>query len=94
MIEQLACLAIVGWALYRVQHMLPSAPLVDKLGVSMLGGAAVWYLAEVYAFGAPVDAPKVMLIAVALWVLPPSLRCWFAKVDVPVPLRILLGMRK
>lgn len=94
MIEQLACYVLIGWAVLRVQHMLPCAPLVDKIGIAALGAAPAWYLAELYTLGAPHDAPRVMLVAVAVWALPPSLRCWFAKLDVPVPLRALIGMRK
>ena len=94
MIEQIACYVMIAWSVYRVQHMLPNAAMIDKIGVSTLGGAAVWYLAELYTFGAVHDAPRVMLFAVTVWVLPPSLRCWLEKVNVPVPFRILLGMRK
>lgn len=94
MIEQIACYVLIGWAVLRVQHMLPCAPLVDKIGLAALGAAPAWYLAELYTLGQPHYAGKVMLIAVALWVLPPSLRCWFTKIDVPAPIRLLIGMRK
>jgi hypothetical protein len=94
MTEQLVCYLLIAWAMARARHMLPDSPLVDKLGISILGGAAVLWLAETYIYGATHVAGKVMLIGVALWVLPPSLRCWFAKVHVPVPIRLLLRMRK
>lgn len=90
-LEHMLCIVVLVWSVIRAGHMRPCAPLLDKTAIAVLGGAAAAYLAELHMYGAPHLAPKLMLVGVALWVLPPSLRCWLRDVRVPRLVRVMIG---
>ena len=91
MIEQLFCILIVTWCVQRAGYMHPTAPLIDKIALSWLGGAVVAYLAEVRVHGAAHESTLLLLIGVALWVIPPSLRCWLGDKQVPRIVGAVIG---
>lgn len=89
--EHMLCIAVLVWSVTRAGHMRPCAPLLDKAAVAFLGGAAAAYLSELHMYGSPHLASQLMLAGVALWVLPPSLRCWLRGVRVPRVVRMMIG---
>ncbi|MFN7341491.1 MAG: hypothetical protein ACK5VI_10480 [Opitutia bacterium] len=90
-VEHVRCVVMIAWSVVRAGHMRPSAPMLDRVALSTLGGAAVAYLIELHIYGAPRIASQLVLAGVALWVVPPSLRCWLRNTHLPHLVRVLIG---
>lgn len=93
-VEHVLCAVLIVWSVVRAGHMRPSAPMLDRVALATLGGAAVAYLIELHAYGAPRLAGQLVLAGIALWVVPPSLRCALRNTHVPRLVRVLIGEDK
>jgi hypothetical protein len=78
--QYVLCFALLWWSVVRSGRMGPRTPLIDKCALAALGGAAAAYIVELHQYGSPHIGAPLLLLGAALWVLPPTVRCWLCSI--------------